>query len=136
MTSPWQFTVTTDDDPLDPTHVEITISTGSTEGLEITWEEAVAAHRWSAGVLGRLALALNINPWREPLHTPPAHCGKCSVGALDTTTPDGGSDSTPTLYATVPDDFANHWAKKITTTLELILDADRWQPTAEDEKAW
>lgn len=128
------------DDPYTP-HDSIIIETPAAYDVptNVTMTEAVTAYRWTSGITGRLAVSfLSEIQAAKDQHRCPVDRTQCGIS--------GGDDiailqankklEPPWLSFTIPRGQAKAWDKKIRNRLAEILTADRWQPTAADERTW
>ena len=125
----------------DDDHREICIgaSLAGPEDHSFTRAEVLAGARWIAGIIARSALVL-----RDDLDQTASQCGctpgwpdACAVG-FDEMIVDPASDPSerPEIWFVIPTAQRAAWLAKVKKTLQQIIAADQWQPTAADERTW
>lgn len=140
------FTIRVNTDvEIDPTHVEITISTSGPDPTDDhTMAEAAEAARRAAGILGRLAVTLSddlalTRRKHNCLHIPEHGLPQCQINGPveEFTNPTINlGDGSPTLWISIPVECEKTWVRLVKKQLAAILKADQWQPTQSDEHNW
>lgn len=138
-TTPYDLTIRTipADEAYDPEHVAIEIHTAyDLENPQHSYADTLAGFRWCAGVMCRTALSLTPKLQRTADNHLCGERGHCGATFNEWAGPEiinGGPFLTIELPHTVDLDA---WLKLVTDRLNDLIEADRWQPTAEDEVEW
>lgn len=129
----------------DPNHAAIWITNQHTYNPDLL--QMLDSLRWTAGILGRLALTLSDQIAEEQTHhncyRDLPHTEGCAIDCDGTPIWTKYADVTPdtetaqlTLQITVPLDRHNHYLRQISKTLGQLIKSDTWEPSHVDRRAW
>lgn len=140
--TPWEIGIEIHE--IDDGHHEITLGpklcVETEDANPFTCAETLAGFRWVAGITARVALAV-----ADDVHDAArqhrchanllAHCGiNAPLDEIIDPASDFGSHAEVWIY--VPTEDRKQWLDKVRDTLTRVLQAEQWQPSDADERAW
>lgn len=135
----YAFDITTEPDSLyNPDHAIIAVTAPDPTGLPLI--NAIAANRWAAGFLGRLAATLlddlaSARTTHRCTYDPEEMRSGCHITPLGLKDPHVLDDAAK-LEIEIPAGQLQQWERRIRKHLKDLLKGDEWTPSHTEQAAW